>query len=327
MKIDIQRINDFFIKIKDKAESLLRVVVLPGFHGMPLYDVLSYFIHGFTKGYLLDRAAAVAFNVFLAIFPSIMVLFTLLPYLPLQDIQVVLVDTIVDFLPETVADKVVNTITEIISLQHNGLLSIGVIMAFYFSSGAIRAFFRGFDMGVNHVGEIKGVKVYLYGLLVTLLIGCLLIVSISAIIIGSNVIPWFFSKIHFYNKFVILLLNFCRWLLTVFSLLASVAILYHFGNPRREKFKLFTPGSIVFSAMFIIGTLGFNYYIVNFSRYNALYGSIGVLIIFLLWLYVNCIIVLIGYELNASIVVAERNVRRLEEKCSGGIEDRNDDGL
>ena len=325
MKIDFHRIKRAAVGIKNKIESLLRVVVLPGFHGRPLYDVLRYFIQGFTRGYLLDRAAAVAFNVFLAIFPSIMVLFTLLPYLPLHDLQVVLVNTIVEFLPATVADKVVNTLTEIISLQHNGLLSLGVIMAFYFSSGATRAFIRGFDMGVNHVGEMKGIKIHLNGLLVTLLIGALIIISLCAIIIGNDVLPWIFTKIHFYNRFVIVLLNFGQWLLTVFSLLASVAILYHYGNSRKEKFKLFTPGSIVFAAMFIVGTLGFNYYIVNFSRYNALYGSIGVLIIFLLWLYVNCIIILIGNELNVSILAAEQRSKCLEESRGGLIEEGGND--
>ena len=105
---------------------------------------------------------------------------------------------------------------------------------------------------------------------------------------------------------MITLIDIGRWLLTVFVLLVAIAVLYYFGNPNKDrKFRLFTPGTIMFTLLFIIGTTGFNYYITNFSNYNALYGSIGGVIIFLLWIYVNCIIVLIGYELDASIFQAE----------------------
>ena len=147
------------------------------------------------------------------------------------------------------------------------------------------------------------------GLLTTLILGALLITSIALIIIGNDVLPWFFNKIHFYNSLVIALINIGRWLLTVFVLLVAIAILYYFGNPHKDrKFRLFTPGTIMFTLLFIIGTIGFNYYIVNFSKYNALYGSIGGLIIFMMWMYVNCIIVLIGYELDASIFLAEKKL-------------------
>ena len=97
----------------------------------------------------------------------------------------------------------------------------------------------------------------------------------------------------------------------MFVLLVAIAVLYFFGNPSKDrKFRLFTPGTIMFTLMFIIGTIGFNYYIVNFSNYNALYGSIGGLIIFMMWIYVNCIIVLIGFELDASIFLAEKQLLR-----------------
>ena len=271
--------------------------------------MLVYFIDGFSKGYLTDRAAAVAFNVFLAIFPAVMVLFTFIPYMPLEGVQDMIVEMIHKLVPQNIAGRVVGTIDEIMSRQHNTLMSIGIIMAFYFSSGAIRAFFRGFDMGVNHIGKMNIVRMYGGGLITTLILGTLLITSIALIIIGNDVLPWFFNKIHFYNGLVITLIDIGRWLLTVFVLLVAISVLYFFGNPDKDrKFRLFTPGTIMFTLMFIVGTIGFNYYIVNFSNYNALYGSIGGLIIFMMWMYVNCIIVLIGYELDASIFLAEKKL-------------------
>lgn len=306
MKIDIEKYKRRAKYLEIKTIRKLKSITFPGFRGKPFYDVLVYFINGFSKGYLTDRAAAVAFNVFLALFPAVMVLFTFIPYMPLEGVQDVIVDFIEQVIPQNIAGKVVDTIDEIMSHQHGTLMSIGIIMAFYFSSGAIRAFFRGFDMGVNHIGDMSIVRMYGGGLLTTLILGVLLLTSIALIIVGNNYLPLIFNKIHFYNSFVITLIEIGRWLLTVFALLIAIAVLYFFGNPHKDrKFRLFTPGTIMFTLMFIIGTIGFNYYIVNFSNYNALYGSIGGVIIFLLWIYVNCIIVLIGYELDASIFKAE----------------------
>ena len=305
MTFDIKKYENKAIELKDKTIAWLKGITFPGFRGRPFYDVLVYFINGFSKGYLTDRAAAVAFNVFLALFPAIMVLFTFIPYMPLEGVKETIVDFIHKLVP-SVADRVVGTIDEIMSHQHNTLMSIGIIMSFYFASGAIRAFFRGFDMGVNHIGKMNIIRMYGGGLITTLILGVLLITSIALIIVGNDVLPWFFNYIHFYNNFVITLIDIGRWLLTVFVLLVAIAVLYYFGNPdKSRKFRLFTPGTIMFTLLFIIGTIGFNYYIVNFSNYNALYGSIGGLIIFMMWMYVNCIIVLVGYELDASIFLAE----------------------
>lgn len=309
MKLDIEKYKRKAKYYEIKTIRKLKSISFPGFRGKPIYDVLWYFIHGFSKGYLTDRAAAVAYNVFMALFPAVMVLFTLIPYLPLDGVEETIVESIEQLVPHNIAGRVINTIEEIMSRQHGTLMSVGIIMAFYFSSGAIRAFFRGFDMGVNHIGKMSMVRMYGGGLIVTLILGALLLTSIALIIIGNDVLPWFFNKIHFYNGFIITLIDIGRWLLTVFVLLVAIAILYYFGNPDKErKFRLFTPGTIMFTLLFIIGTVGFNYYIVNFSNYNALYGSIGGLIIFMLWMYVNCIMVLIGYELDASIFLAEKKL-------------------
>lgn len=309
MKINIQKYENKAIALKDNVIDRLKRVTFPGFHGKPLYDVLVYFIQGFSKGYLTDRAAAVAFNVFLALFPAVMVLFTIIPYLPLEGVQKMIVDLINQVVPDNIANRVVGTIDEIMSRQHNTLMSIGIIMAFYFSSGAIRAFFRGFDMGVNHIGKLSFLRMYAGGLVATLILGTLLILSIALIIVANDVLPWFFNRIGFYNSFIITLIDIGFWLVTVFDLLIAISVLYYFGNPdKNRKFRLFTPGTIMFTLLFVVGTIGFNYYIINFSNYNALYGSIGGLIIFLMWMYVNCIIVLIGYELDASIFLAEKNL-------------------
>ena len=159
-------------------------------------------------------------------------------------------------------------------------------------------------MGDNEFGQVSFIKTQVYSILVMLMFVLLLVVSIALITFGQRILPIFFTKIHFYNDFVVLLINIIRWLIIIFALIIAMSLLYHFGNPRSKKFKLFTPGSLLFAGMFIVGTILFNFYISNISTYNLLYGSIGGLIIFVIWIYFNCILILIGYELNKSITKA-----------------------
>lgn len=306
MIANIEKIKKQFAKANEWIISKLRLLILPGFQGMPLYDVLRYFLTGFTKGYIVDRGAAVAFFVFLAVFPTIMVLFTVIPLLPIHGAHGLIMSTLHDVLPAGAFDSMSGTIGEILSRERNGLLSISVILAFYFSSSAFRAFFRGFDMGVIHLGKMSFLRKQLNSMLLAMIIGAMILFSMVLFVVGSDILPWLFNHIGFNRRFIIFLINVGRWLLMVFNLLAAVSILYYFGNPERKavRLKLFTPGTILSVTMFIIGAFGFNFYITNFSRYNTLYGSIGGIIIFMLWIYINCLFVLLGYELNASIRVA-----------------------
>lgn len=321
MKIDIEKIKTFLNNLKQRAESLLRLVVIPGFGGVPLYDVLVYFIKGFTQVNLLDRAAAVSFNVFLSLFPMILFLFTLIPHFPLQNVTANILEVLQEFLPPGTYDSVASTINEIMSIEHGGLMSLGLLLAFYFSTSAVSSFFRGFNMGDNDFGQVSFMKQQIYSILVMLIFVVLILVSLVLMTIGERLLPILFTKIHFYNAFVIFLINLLRWIIIIFALLVAMSLLYYFGNPRSKKFRIFTPGTILFTGMFIVGTILFNFYISNISTYNLLYGSIGGLIIFVIWIYFNCILILIGYELNKSIAKAQSLKCNNKEICQLDVND------
>lgn len=305
MKVNIDKIKAKVKYYRSRLESVLRLVVIPGFEGVPLYDVLVYFIRGFTKVNLIDRAAAVAFYVFLALFPMILFLFTLIPYFPLQDVTANILEALQTILPPGTYESVANTISEIMSIEHGGLMSIGLLLAFYFSTSAVSSFFRGFNMGDNEFGQVSFVKEQVYSIVVMLMFVGLLLLSLVLITLGQKLLSVLFVRIHFYSGFVVFMINLVRWLVVIFALIVAVSLLYHFGNPRSKRFKLFTPGSLLFTGLFIVGTILFNFYISNISTYNLLYGSIGGLIIFVMWIYFNCILILIGYELNKSIAKAQ----------------------
>ena len=305
MKINIAKIKAKFEHYRMRLESVLRLLVIPGFGGRPLYDVLVYFIRGFTQVNLIDRAAAVAFYVFLALFPTILFLFTLIPYFPLQGITANVLEALQTILPPGTYESVASTINEIMSIEHGGLMSVGLLLAFYFSTSAVTSFFRGFNMGDKEYGQLSFIKLQLYSIIIMLMFVALLILSIVLITLGQKLLPILFTKIHLYKGITVFLINLVRWLIIIFALIVAMSLLYHFGNPHSKKFKLFTPGSLLFTGLFIVGTMLFNFYISNISTYNLLYGSIGGLIIFVIWIYFNCILILIGYELNKSITKAQ----------------------
>ena len=304
MKSSFAKVKKYIENLIARVKSVLRLVVIPGFEGVPLYDVLVYFIRGFTQVNLIDRAAAVAFYVFLALFPTILFLFTLIPYFPLQNVTTNVLEALQTILPPGTYESVSSTITQIMSIEHGGLMSIGLLLAFYFSTSAVSSFFRGFNMGDKEFGQISFIKLQVYSILVMLMFVVLLLLSIVLITAGQRLLPVLFVKMHFYSGFIVFMINLLRWLIVIFALIVAMSLLYHFGNPRSKRFKLFTPGSLLFTGLFIVGTMLFNFYISNISTYNLLYGSIGGLIIFVIWIYFNCILILIGYELNKSITKA-----------------------
>lgn len=325
MKEKITRIKKYIEDLIARIKSVLRLVVIPGFEGLPLYDVLVYFIRGFTQVNLIDRAAAVAFYVFLALFPTILFLFTLIPYFPVQGVTANVLEALQTILPPGTYESVSSTITQIMSIEHGGLMSIGLLLAFYFSTSAVSSFFRGFNMGDKEFGQIPFLKLQIYSILVMVMFVILLLLSIVLITLGQRLLPIIFAKIHLYKGIVVFIINLVRWLIVIFALIVAMSLLYHFGNPRSKKFKLFTPGSLLFAGLFIVGTMLFNFYISNISTYNLLYGSIGGLIIFVIWIYFNCILILIGYELNKSIAKAQNfkftDMRRLQDSRALSIED------
>lgn len=312
-------------RVTEKVKNYLRLVVLPGFGGMPLYDVLVFFLNSFTKGRLVDRAAAVAFNFFLALFPLILFFFTLIPYIPIPSLYEQVLGLLEEFLlPSGAFNFLVDTINGIMNQPHGGLLSLSVVLCLWFGSGGVSAIFNGFKNAYLDYGSYGWVKQRLNSLILMIILGLLILVSIALITFGNIPLGILERNQIVTHQFGLWSLNIIRWLLSVFNLMLSMSLLYFFGNTSQKRFKLFTPGTLLSSGLFILATVGFNIYISNFSRYNALYGSIGTLIIFLMWLWIIAIVILTGNELNNSIYhlsALDDTIDHDDENAIGDIRD------
>lgn len=291
-----KRIIDFF-----------RLIIIPGFNGVPLYDVLVFFFNGLFKGVVTIRASAVAFNFFLAIFPFILFLFTLIPYIPIDQFQEKLFELFAEIIPPETFAMVEKTIYEIIMKQNSSLLSLSFILTFIFSTNGISAIIDGFNSSWHNI-EIKSwVQQRLIAVLLLIVLSVMVIVSIAVMTLGGSFIGWFVDRGLIQGTITIYTLEVLKWIITLSLTFFSISFLYYYAPAKRKKFRFFSPGSILATALLTLGTLGFNYYITNFSQYNALYGSIGTLIIFLMWLFINALILLIGFELNVSILQASKD--------------------
>ena len=319
----------------NRDDNYLRRVRFPGTK-LPLLDVVRDFVKQFLKGRTIDRAAGVAFHFFVALFPLILFFFTLIPYIPIPHLYDRLMMLINDFLiPSGTLDFVTETIDGIMNQPHDGLLSISIILCIVFGSSGVVAFFNGFrNVYANYVRSKKlNLKDWmmqrLFAIAMLIVIGLLLVVSVLLISLGGMALRFLAThEIIQGRSFMFLMFNLLRWIVAIFALCIAIALLYYFGNvkfgehyrkelkrPDRKgrkyrEFVIFSPGTIMATTLFVLGTVAFNSYISNFSRYNALYGSIGTLIILLLWIWVVAILILAGNELNSSI---RRNADKLSD--------------
>ena len=320
-----------------RDDNVLRIVHFPGTK-VPLMDVLIDFVKLFTKGRTMDRAAGVAFNFFVALFPLILFFFTLIPYIPIPHLYERVMLALDDFLiPSGTMDYVKDTIDGIMNQPLDGLLSLSIFLCLIFGSSGIVAIFNGFrNVYANFVIDkgltLKGWLVQrAFAILMLVIIGILLVVSVLLISLGGTFLRYLvIHEIMDGGSFTFFLFNVLRWVVGIFALCFGIALLYYFGNvtvdehyrierkrkgPKNETlyrdFVVFSPGAVMATTLFILCTVAFNTYISNFSRYNVLYGSIGTLIILLLWIWVIAILILAGNDLNSGI-------RRNADKLSAG---------
>lgn len=284
---------------------LSKKIKLNSFYNLSLYDILFFFYKGVKQGAITTRASSLAFNFFLAFFPSIIVLFTLIPYIPIEDLQETLMELISTILPPNTNEIAFSTIYDIINNPRSGLLSIGFVLTIFFATNGVNSLIEAFNSSY-HINESRSiVKQRLLSLGITFLLSCILMITILLIMFSKTVVNYLITSEIIENKSIEYIL-FGKWMVIIIMLFVGISIIYHFGPTIKKKFKLFTPGSIISTCLIIVTSSFFNYYISNFAEYNKVYGSIGTLIIILLWMYINSIILLIGFELNASIFNAKK---------------------
>ena len=271
-----------------------------GFSGLSIYDVTIFFWKGLMEGAITTRASSLAFNFFLAFFPSIIVFLTLIPYIPVIGLQETLMELLNVVLPPSTNEITFQALDDIINNTRAGLLSIGFLLALYFSTNGINSLIEAFNASY-HIRENRPIiQQRILSLGLTLLLSFMLIIAMGLIIFGKFAVSYL-TEYKLITQYAGELILYGKWFTILLVLWLGISVLFHLGPSIKSNWKLFTPGSILATLGIIITSIGFNYYINHFSQYNKIYGSIGTLMIILIWMYFNSIILLTGFELNASI--------------------------
>jgi membrane protein len=289
-------------------------IVPPGFGNLSVYDVTISLINEFLEDSLLNKASSLAYNFMLALFPATIFLFTLIPYIPVKNFQPKLLEILYTIMPTNAYLAFQNTIEDIIKHQNGKLLSLGFITALYFATNGVSNLMRAFNNSSLIIEKRSWLKRRAIAMWLTIVISTALLVAIVIMIAGQGAITFIQGHIASKSQFWLYLIALSRWVIIVGIFFVSISILYRYGPSHKLKWNFLNPGSILATMLAVLTSLGFTYYINHFSSYNKLYGSIGTVIVVMLWLYLNSLILLIGFELNASIDLSKRNIKVIKPR-------------
>ncbi|MBU2651086.1 MAG: YihY/virulence factor BrkB family protein [Bacteroidetes bacterium] len=297
-----------------------RRIILPGFEGIPLYDALVFFFKGIRQSSLTSRANSLSFTFMLAIFPAIIFFFSLIPYIPIDNLHGTIMETLSEILPENAFKTVESTIQDLVSIQRTSLLSIGFFMAIYFASNGVMGIMKAFNRTSHAIETRSTLQLTVISIVLVIVIFIIVVLSATLLIFASYLSQYLEVKGLWQNSFTGFTISFSKWLIILLMLFVLISLIYYLAPANKGTFRFATAGSTLATLLALIFMMGFNFYIDNFSQYNKLYGSLGTLLILMLWINLNAIALLIGFELNASIHDAKLNNNAREYPGDDGSE-------
>ncbi len=277
---------------------------MPGFGGFSLHQVWKPFLEQLRLTNLFERAAGISYNVVMAIPPTLIFLFTLIPYLPISKLFVQQLYTLIrDIVPGRANNQVIiGFLEDFINQPRNDLLSFGLLLALFFSSNAMMGILRSFDRNYDGFYNPTGLQKREWALKLTLLVFSLLFICVLLLIAQTNVLQWLGIE----SAALRLVIQNLRWVIILLLVYYSVASIYRHGPALQIKWPLLTPGSVFATSLMFIATFLVSFWVNNFSNYNKLYGSIGAVFILMVLIYVNAMVILLGFELNVTLAGLKR---------------------
>jgi membrane protein len=282
----------------------VKKLVLPGFDGVPISHVITFIIKGFRKGVLVTRASSIAFNLLMALLPASIFLFTLIPFIPIPNFQEELLKLFENFLPSNAFNFLETSIIDIVTHKSGGLLLLMLIATIIFSTNGIHAVIHAFVVSAHSFKTRTWFNQRKISIVLLTIVVMMISIAGFLVIFGKLAVNRLVELHIIKRNLVIYVLIFLKWIMIILLLFLAISSLYYLAPAKRTDFKFFSPGSTLATILFIITSLGFSAYVNNYGPYNKLYGSIGTLMVILLWLYLNSIAILIGFELNVSIIAA-----------------------
>ena len=269
-------------------------------HGVPLSRFIGDLKSSIADDNIFNGAAALAFFLTLSIFPAMIFLMAVLPYLPVQQIDRAIMDVLRQALPSDAATLFTDVVEEVTRERRGGLLSFGFVAALWAASSGMYAIMQQLNI-TYHVKEARSfVRARAVALGLTLLFGVLVVGAFSLIVTGGTIQDWIGDRFGTSDALLAAFSVF-RWVMIVLALLLAFALIYYLAPNVEQKFAFITPGSVLATVLLLIASLGFSLYAARFGDYDATYGSIGAVILLMLWLYIAGLVILVGSEVNVLV--------------------------
>jgi len=301
IKSKLEQISDWW-KRKSKK------IILPGLEGLSLYNLWVIYWGGIVRGTFSTRASSIAFSFFMAIFPFLLFVLNLIPYITfIDDFQIEFLLFMDTLLPPETSDFFGNIFEDIASTPRGGLLSVAFILSIFLMTNGVNAIFTGFEFSYHTKNNRSIPRQYAVAVGVSLILALLLLISV----IGAVYLTYAIDDLNDLgivesDGFGASLIQYIGFVILIYT---AVAILYYFGTREARKARFFSVGALFTTILFIITTALFSIYITNFSNYNELYGSIGALLILMFYIWLNSNMLLLGFELNASLIKLKKNFK------------------
>ncbi len=283
---------------------------MPGFHGLPLYDVGVFFVNQVKKVGLNERAAAISFNLIMALPAGCLFLFSLLPYFPNADkLRNEILGLFKDISPSSDTYKFMNElVTDLIGQEHAGIFSFGFLALIFYASNAMVGVIRTFDKSIQESKRKFFMQRRLRAIRLTFILIILVIIATLALLIGREQLVFVLKNVFDMQKRTERLpwWNAMRWSIIIALLFFGIGLVYKFAPSVKKRWNLLSPGSILATTLTLLTTILFSYWVNSFGSYNKVYGSIGTMLIIMVLMYINSLILLIGFELNVSIAYLTR---------------------
>lgn len=279
--------------------AVLKRIKLPFLQGLSFYDLLELYFLGLFKGAFSYRAGAIAFSFFMALFPFTLFILNLIPYIPIEGFQEDFMGFIAESVPPTTFEAISGIITDILNNSYQGLLSTGFLLSIFLSANGINAILGGFESSYHITVTRSFFKLYFISVILSVILSILLIITVASIVISEVFIQKLNLQDYFYDS--ITWIQISRFGFLVLMILLTTSFLFKYGAKQTSSIAFISIGSVFTTILTILSSYMFGIYVEKFAKYNELYGSIGTLLILMFYIWINCMILLLGFELNATI--------------------------
>ena len=289
------------IPIVNSLVVLVKRIKLPKFEGYSLYDLLELYIIGIVKGAFSYRAGSIAFSFFMALFPFALFVLNLIPYIPIEGFQEDFMRFIADSVPPNTYGAIESILEDIMNNSYRSLLSSGFLLSVLLMANGVFAIIGGFESAYHITISRSLFRQYLVAVALSVLMAIMLIISV-AVFVTFEVLIHQLAVMEIWVQWA-------RNIFLLFMILMVTSTLYKFGAKETKQVPFISNGSIFTTILYVLTSYLFGIYVLRFARYNELYGSIGTLLVLMFYIWINCMILLLGFELNVAISKLKRKNR------------------